>query len=95
MLTEEDLLFLKNSVTETTVSEFGDYVDDFRGQGLMYEVDVGFAHSKRAFQLLKFALDYEGTVRIPEKFPERNVMAVMTDYDIDEILNETFKSDGK
>lgn len=95
MLTEEDLLFLKHSVTKGTVSGNGDYVDDFRGQGLMYEVDAGFAYSKRAFQLLKYALDYEGTVCIPEKFPERNVMTAMTEDEIDEIWNETIKSGDK
>lgn len=95
MLTEEDLMFLKTNVTEGTVSGAGDYVDDFRGQGLMYEVDAGFAYSKRTFQLLRYALDYEGTVRIPEKFPKRNVMTAVTDDEIDEILNRTFKSGGK
>lgn len=62
-------------------------MDDFRGQGLMYEVDGGFAYSKRAFQLLKYALEYEGTVCIPDKFPERNVVTVMTDDELDEMLN--------
>lgn len=95
MLTEEDLMFLKTNVTEGTVSGAGDYVDDFRGQGLMYEVDAGFAYSKRAFQLLRYALDYEGTVRIPEKFPERNVMTAMTDDEIDEIVNGAFESGSK
>lgn len=71
MLTEEDLLFLKENVREGTVSGEGDYVDDFRGVGLMYEVKAGFAYSLRAFRLLKYALDYEGDVRIPKKFPER------------------------
>lgn len=87
MLTEEDLMFLKTNIAVGTVSEAGNYADDFRGQGLMYEVDAGFAYSERAFQLLKYALDYEGTVRIPEKFPERNVMTAMTDDELDEILN--------
>lgn len=95
MLTEEDLMLLKMNVTEGTVSGAGDYVDDFRGQRLMYEVDAGFVYSKRAFQLLRYALDYEGNVRIPEKFPERNVMTAMIDDEIDEIWNETFESDDK
>lgn len=82
MLTEEDLLFLKENVAEGTVSD-GDYVDDFRGIGLMYEVDAGFAYSKRAFQLLKYALSYETDVRIPENFPVRNVISVADDEDID------------
>lgn len=95
MLTEEDLLFLKKNVAEGTVNEVGDYVDDFRGQGLMYEVDAGFAYSKRAFQLLKYAMDYEGTVRIPEKFPERNIMTAMTDDEIEKEWNGTCESDSE
>ena len=38
MLTEEDLLFLKENVKEGTISGESDYIDDFRGLGLMYEV---------------------------------------------------------
>ena len=44
-------------------------------------------HSKRAFQLLKYALEYEGTVCIPDKFPERNIMTAMTTDELDEMLN--------
>lgn len=87
MLTEEDLLFLRKNVTEGTINGAGDYVDDFRSQGLMYEVDAGFAYSKRAFQLLKYALNYEGIVHIPEKFPDRNVLSVATDDDIKAMFN--------
>lgn len=79
MLTEEDLLFLSKNVMEGTITGYDDYVDDFRGLGLMYEVDGGFAYSKRAFLLLKYALDYEGTVHIPEKFPVRNIIALEMD----------------
>lgn len=42
MLTEEDLLFLRENVKEGIISGEGDYVDDFRGLGLMYEVEGGF-----------------------------------------------------
>lgn len=95
MLTEEDLMFLKKNIKEGTVSGAGDYVDDFRGVGLMYEVDGGFAYSPRAFKLLKYALDYEGDVRIPEKFPERNVIATMTEDEIDEIWNDNVEINKK
>ena len=65
ILTEEDLLFLRENVKEGIISGESDYVDDYRGLGLMYEADGGFAYSKKAFQLLKYALDYEGEVSIP------------------------------
>ena len=87
MLTEEDLLFLRENIKEGIVSGEGDYIDDFRGVGLMYEVDTGFAYSKRAFQLLRYALNYEGNISIPEKFPERNVFTAITEDEIDGLWN--------
>lgn len=95
MLTEEDLLFLRKNVTEGTISGDSDYVDDFRSQGLMYEVDAGFAYSKRAFQLLKYALDYEAVVQIPGKFPERNIIATTTEDDINELMGKIDAVDEK
>lgn len=83
MLTEEDLLFLTKNITEGTISSAGDYVDDFRSQGLLYEVDAGFSYSKRAFQLLKYALNYEGNVHIPKSFPVRNAWSIAKDEDLD------------
>ena len=78
MLTEEDLLFLGQNIREGIILDI-EYVDDFRGIGLMYEVDAGFAYSLKAFQLLKYALNYEGSVHIPEKFPKRNVLSIDLD----------------
>ena len=85
MLTEQDLLFLSNHISEDIISEDEDYIDDFRSLGLMYEVDAGFAYSKRAFQLSKYALNYEGNISIPEKFPERNIMMAITEEELNEM----------
>ncbi|WP_342992848.1 hypothetical protein [Blautia sp. 2227st1_G12_2227SCRN_220401] len=52
----------------------------------MYEVEGGFSYSQRAFKLLEHALDYEGKVSIPEKFPERNVFTVATNDDIEALF---------
>lgn len=87
MLTEEDLLFLRENIKEGTISGENDYIDDFMGLGLMYNVDGGFHYSLRAFRLLEHALNYEGKVRIPDKFPERNVLMVATDDDIEALFN--------
>ncbi len=95
MLTEEDLLFLRKNVKEGTIGGDGDYVDDFRGLGLMYEVEAGFSYSKRAFQLLKYALDYEGGVSIPKKFPERNMIATVTEDDINKLMGKIDAVDEK
>ena len=91
----EDLLFLQENVKEGTIGGNGDYVDDFRGLGLMYEVDAGFAYSKKAFQLLKYALNYEGGMNIPEKFPERNVITTATEDEIKEMMGKIDEVDGR
>lgn len=88
MLTEEDLLFLAKKITKGIISGVDDYVDDFRSQGLMYEVEAGFAYSRRAFLLLKYALNYEGNVHIPDKFPDRNIVSIIADEDIQSIFNK-------
>ena len=95
MLTEEDLLFLKENIREGTIDGDGDYIDDFRGLGLMYEVEGGFAYSKRAFRLREYALEYERTVYIPEKFPERQVTMEYTEDEINEIFNEAIDASVK
>ena len=89
MLTEEDLIFLREDIREKKISGDADYIDDYRGLGLMYEVDGGFCYTKKAFQLLKYALDYERDIRIPEKFPEKNVMTAATEDDINKMFEDT------
>lgn len=91
MLTEEDIIFLRENIKEGIISSDSDYIDDFRGLGLMYEVDGGYAYSKRAFLFLKYALDYEGSVCIPKKFPERNMWTTASDDDIDKIISDSFE----
>lgn len=87
MLTEEDLLFLKENISTNIVKEDDEYIDDFRGLGLMYEVDGGFAYSKRAFRLLEYALEYERSINIPESFPERTMISSISDEDINRLVD--------
>ncbi len=70
-LTEEDLLFLKRNITRDVISDDVEYIDDFRALGLMKDVDGGFAYTERAFKLVKYSLDYEGHLELPEKYPDR------------------------
>lgn len=62
------------------------YLDDFRGLGLMYEANGGFAYSERAFLLLKYALRYEENIKMPETFPDRNIISTASVEEIDEYL---------
>lgn len=95
MLTEEDLLFLKENINGGIVTEDGEYIDDFRGLGLIYEVDGGFAYSQRAFRLLKYALEYEQSISIPESFPERIMMSAISDKDIDKLFDDVKEVDNR
>ena len=95
MLTEEDLLFLKENINDGIVTEDGEYIDDFRGLGLIYEVDGGFAYSQRVFRLLKYALEYEQSISIPESFPERIMMSAISDKDIDKLFDDVKEIDNR
>ncbi len=53
-----------------------------------YEVEGGFAYSLRAFKFLEFALDYEGKVEIPKKFPERNIVSYMQPDEFKNIMRK-------
>lgn len=86
MLTEEDLLFLASNVCESIISEEAEYLDDFRGLGLMYEANGGFAYSERAFLLLKYALRYEENIKMPETFPNRNIISTASVEEVNEYL---------
>ena len=86
MLTEEDLLFLTSNVTDEIIEDEAEYLDDFRGLGLMYEVNGGFAYSQRAFLLLKYALRYEEKIEIPETFPDRNIISTASVEEVEEYL---------
>ena len=96
-LTEEDLVYFKADITKngkTTIKEDRDTIDDFRSVGLLMEVNEGFAYTHRAFELLKYAVDYENEVIIPNDFPERIMISTPTWKDIDKIFNvegETLK----
>lgn len=70
-LTEEDLLFIKKHITKDVITEDKEYIDDFRALGLMKDVDGGFAYTERAFRLVKYSLDYEGHLELPDKYPDR------------------------
>lgn len=95
MLTEEELLFLKENISDEIVTEDGEYIDDFRGLGLLYEVDGGFAYSQRAFRLLKYVLEYERGISIPESFPERTMMSAISDKDIGELFDDVKEIDNR
>ena len=84
-LTEEDLLLLKNRITEDVVSSNDEYIDDFRGLGLMRECAGGYIFTKRAFGLVKYGISYEGTLKFPEKYPERLPTGMISEKDFNEI----------
>ena len=93
-LTDEDLQFLKTHVKEKQSVIFGDdeYIDDFRGLGLMKDVDGGFAYTERAFKLVKYSLDYDGNLELPAQYPDRfrpENHDALSPGEIDKALNDT------
>lgn len=49
---------------------------------------VYLANISRAFKFLEFALDYEGKVEIPKKFPERNIVSHMQPDEFENIMRK-------
>lgn len=80
-LTEEDLQFLGENITQNVITTDEEYIDDYKALGLMKDVDGGFAYTKRAFKLVKYAIIYEENVVLPETFPERFMPITVTDID--------------
>ena len=85
-LTDEDLLLLKSSIPNGVIDYEVMVIDDFRSVGLMYEINGGFAYSKRAYDLVEYALDYERGVHTPDSFPSRLVTSVATKEDVERFL---------
>ena len=44
---------------------------------------------------MKYALNYEGGMNIPEKFPERNVITTATEDEIKEMMGKIDEVDGR
>ncbi|MEY8482596.1 hypothetical protein AALD74_12185 [Lachnospiraceae bacterium 48-21] len=74
MLTEEDLEFISQNISDKTITTDEDYIDDFRALGLMKEVEDGFVYTERAFQFVNAAIRYESPVDVPEHIAQRNIM---------------------
>lgn len=91
-LTDEDLQFLKTQVKTGVISSDEEYIDDFRGLGLMKDVDGGFAYTERAFKLVKYSLDYDGNLELPAQYPDRfrpENHDALSPGEIDKVLNDT------
>jgi hypothetical protein len=70
-LTEEDLKYIESHITTELITNDEDYIDDYRSASLLKEVDGGFEYTRRAFELKKYALNYESKVEIPKSFSRR------------------------
>ena len=68
-LTEEDLLFIANNITEEVVSNKNEYCEEYQAAGVMSIRAGGYVYSKRAFLLRNYALRYEGK----EIWPTREI----------------------
>ena len=65
-LTQEDLIILQKRISKDIIEQDEEFIDDFRALGLMFEVAGGYQYTRRAYELVKFALDYEKAIDIPD-----------------------------
>ena len=79
-LTDEDLVFLCDNISQKKIDTDEEYIDDFRNCGLLKEVEGGFVYTKRAYELKKYSLWYGHNVEIPQ-IPERQMISGI-DYEI-------------
>ena len=84
-LTEEDLNFLCKHISPNIVKDDEEYIDEYKALGLLKDVDGGFEYTRKAYELKKYALDYEGNVIIPESFSARALPQVIESISNEEI----------
>lgn len=90
-LTDEDLIFLRDNIKKGIINTDEEYLDDFRYCGLMKEVTGGFAYTKRAYELKKYALWYGHTIEIPQ-IPERQILEFASKEDIKKLFEEEIEN---
>ena len=86
-LTDEDLAFLCDNISQKTIDTDEEYIDDFRNCGLLKEVEGGFVYTRRAYELKKYSLWYGHDVEIPQ-IPERQMISAIGYEIIDDMFSE-------
>lgn len=83
-----DLIYLSKNVENVTMDSSDSHVDDFLANGMIYTIDGGFAYTDKAYDLVEYAIKRGHSVRRPKEKPERQIIEIATDEDIDQTNQE-------
>lgn len=89
-LVYNDLLYLSENVEKVKIDLGDSHIDDFLANGLIYSIDGGFAFADKSYDLVEYGIRRGHSIRRPKEKPERQVMAKITNDEIDEIFNDVF-----
>lgn len=77
-----DLIYLSENVENVTIDSDNAHIDDFLANGLIYNVDGGFAYVDKSYDLVEYGIRRGHSIRRPKEKPERQVLEMETE-DID------------
>lgn len=83
-----DLIFLAENVENVRVDLECLKIDDFFANGLIYNVDGGYAYTDKAYDLVEHGIRRGHNIRRPIKKPDRQILTVATNDDVTEIMNK-------
>lgn len=83
-----DLIYLSENVENVLIDSDNPHIDDFLANGLIYSIDGGFAYADKTYDLVEYGIKRGHSIRRPKEKPERQVLKMATNADIDETVNE-------
>ena len=84
-----DLMYLSENVEKVTIDSDDVHIDDFLANGLIYSIGGGFAYSDKSYDLVEYGIRRGHSVRRPNKKPERQIIDLITDEEIETMVNST------
>lgn len=78
-----DLIYISENVEKVTIDSDNVHIDDFLANGLIYSIDGGFAYTDKSYDLVEHGIQRGHNVRRPRKKPERQILAITTDEEIE------------
>lgn len=85
-----DLIYLSNNVENVRIEPDDFHIDEFLANGLIYSINGGFAYTDKAYDIIEYGVRRGQNIRRPKERPERQIVEVATEDDINEMLNKTF-----
>lgn len=78
-----DLIYISENVEKVMIDSDNIHIDDFLANGLIYSIDGGFAYTDKSYDLVEYGIQRGHNVRRPRKKPERQILAITTDEEIE------------